>query len=644
MGRTTGEGQAAPEGEHVFVSYARPDAKAAQSLIRILEDRGFTVWWDGLIPGGERFGSQISEALENARAVVVLWSASASVSHWVQDEAGRGRDRHCLVPLSLDGTEPPLGFRQFQCIDISKGRLTERNPAVQRALQCVAEVAGRPLQAPPRRTKAPVVSRRVVIGAGGAAVAAAGGLAAWTWIIAPQGAEANSIAVLPFQNLSGDSKQQYLSDGLAAELRSRLARNPLLSVVGQASSNAFRERAETGRAIAGKLGVASLLDGNVRTVGETIRIAVELIDGKSGFSKWSRSFERGMDNLLQLQVDVADAVSAALSARLSEKTEARARSGGTANVAAFDAYLRGKELFDSQADEGSDRAALARFGEAVRLDPTYAAARAARSRALAVIGNQYAQADERRRVYAAAVAEARQAIRSAPQFADGHAALGYAQFYGRLDIAAADAPYRQAGEFGQGSPDVLSLVALYRARRRQFAPAISAIERAQTLDPLNPGLFKTAGRIRFAAGDYPKAIAAARRALEINPSIGGAHGDIANALLLLGRLDEASAEFAKERIGLLAIPGKAMVAIRRGDQAGALRAFEELRREEGDNGLYQQAQVLAQWGRLRQALDALDQALEVSDSGLVYLLSDPFLKPLHGDPRFNSLLRKLHFV
>lgn len=641
-GRTTGEGAGRPPGDYVFVSYARPDAKAAKTIIQILENAGFIIWWDGLIPGGERFGSRIGEALEGARAVVVLWSASAAASHWVLDEASHGRDRHCLVPLSLDGTQPPLGFRQFQWLDISRGRIHAGNPAVRRALDALVEIMGRPALAPAR--SAPRVSRRALLGAGGAAAVAAGGFATWKWVIAPDAAAANSIAVLPFQNLSGDSAQQYLSDGLAAELRARLARNPLLRVVGQASSNAVRDRSDTSRAIARKLGVASLLDGNVRAQGNAIRIAVELIDGDSGFSRWSKSFDRGMDNLLQLQLDVAESVSAALSAELEGGQEARDRSGGTENVAAFDAFLQGKELFDSQKDESSDRAALARFDEAIRLDPSYAAARAARSRALAVIGNQYAQADERRRVYAAAVAEARQAIASAARFADGYAALGYALFYGQLDILAADTPYRQALALGGGNPDVLSLVALYRARRRQFGPAVAAIERAQALDPLNPGLFKTAGRIRFAAGDYPAAIAAANRALEINPAIGGAHGDIGNALLQLGRVDEASAEFAREKVGLLAIPGRAMAAIRGGDRAGASRALDDLRREEGDNGLYQQAQVLAQWGRKREALDALDKALEESDSGLVYLLSDPFLQPLRGDPRFNSLLRKLHFV
>lgn len=645
MDRTENGREAAPADEpYVFVSYARADEKAARAVIGVLEQAGFKVWWDGLIPGGERFGSLIGEALEKARAVVVLWSRNATESHWVQDEASWGRDHRCLVPLSIDGTAPPLGFRQFQCIDISRGGIRAANPAMARVVRTVADIVGRPATPLPAAAPALRLDRRALL-AGGAAIALVGGGAlAWRFLVADS-ADDRSIAVLPFENLSGNPAQQYLSDGLAAELRARLSRNPLLSVVGQASSNAVSDRDESSKAIAGKLGVANLLDGNLRAANGVLRIAVELIDGRSGFSRWSRSFDRPMTNLLELQAEIAEAVSAALAVELAGgDRDARSADGGSDNVAAFDAFLRGKELFDSQRDEDSDRGALAFFSEAVRLDPDYAAARAARSRSLAVIANQYAQAAERRELYRQAADEARAAIASAPRFAEGHSALGYALFYGKLDIIAADGPFARARQLGSGSADVLNLYALYRARRRQFDRAMPAIRRAQALDPLNPGLLKTDGRIRFASGDYPGAIGAARRALALNPKIGGAHGDIGNALLLLGRVDEAAAAFALEKVGLLAIPGRAIVALRRHDEAAANSAFAQLVRDEGDNGLYQQAQILAQWGKNSAALDALDRALAEQDSGLVYLLSDPFLAPLHAEPRFKALLRRLHFI
>ena len=629
-------------GDYVFVSYARPDEKAAKVIIKALEQSGFNVWWDGLIPGGERFGAHISAALEGARAVVVLWSANASRSDWVKDEASYGRDRRRLIPLSIDGSEPPLGFRQYQCIDISKGGARRGSPPMQRAIAALADIMGRIPVEPERERGVTGIDRRTAIVLGSSVAVAGGGFAAWR-LLAPTATAANSIAVLPFENLSGDAAKRYLSDGLAAELRSRLARNPLLSVVGQASSNAFRDRPASSATIARKLGVAKLLDGNVRADDSQVRIAVELIDGATGFSTWSQSFDRPMTNLLEAQSEIAAAVSTALAAQLGGD-EARARSGGTSNVFAFEIFLRGKDLFDSQGDESSDRGALAYFTDAVRQDPTYAAARAARARALAVIANQYAQAVERKLLYDQAVAEAREAIARAPEFPEGYAALGYALFYGKLDVKAAAEPYRKAYELGGGSPDVLNVYALYQARRRQYDQALPAIERAISLDPLNTAVAKTQGRIRFASGDYAGAISSARRSLELNPKLGGAHGDIGNALLMLGKVDEAATEFAQERVTLLSIPGRAMVAIRRKEDASAGVALEELRRSEGDNGLYQQAQILAQWGKAGEALDSLDQARKAQDSGLVYLLSDPFLQPLHREERFKALLQQLHFV
>jgi tetratricopeptide (TPR) repeat protein len=352
-----------------------------------------------------------------------------------------------------------------------------------------------------------------------------------------------------------------------------------------------------------------------------------------------------MDNILQLQEDVANAVDTALSARLSKSVlESQVRNGGTKNPSAFDAYLRGKDLFDSQRDEASDRGALAAFGDAIEFDPNYAAAHAARSRALAVIANEYAQAADRRSLYQQAVDQARNAVAAAPKFADGYAALGYALFYGKLDIIAADGPYENARQFGSGSADVLGLYAIYRARRRQFDQAKAAISRAAVLDPINPTVFKNQGRISYAAGDYGAAIDSARRALELNPDIGAAHGDMGNALLLQNKVQEAAAEFAKERVELLAIPGRAFVALRQGNAAEAQKAFDQLVQAQGDNGLYQQAQILAQWNKSGQALALLEKCVEMADSGLVYLLSDPFLAPLQNQPRFKLLLRRLHFV
>ena len=627
------------EAGHVFVSYARADEAWAQAVITALEEAGIHAWWDGLIPGGKTFSAQIAEALEQARAVVVLWSKNSLESDWVKDEASVGREHRTLIPISIDGSSPPLGFRQIQSIRVRAGGPRASNPAIQKAVAAVAEILGK---APPPRKSIPVVAdRRTALLAGAAAVLALGGFGAWRLLDGSE-TDSNSVAVLPFENLSGDPARRYLSDGLSAELRARLARDPAIKVVGQTSSRAVKG-ADT-QAIASKLGVANLLTGNVRVEGDQVRIAIELVDGGNGFSTWSNTFDRPLANLLQLQEDIAGAAVRVLLPRLTGPDgESRERSGGTEKAPAFDAFLRGKEAFESQADEASDRSAVALFREALAKDGRYAAAHAALSRALAVVANQYAQSAERRGLYDEAVSEAKAAIASAPQYAEGHSALGYALFYGKLDIGAADGPFERAYRHGSGSAEVLNLYALYRARRKQFTQAVPAIERAVMLDPLNPALFKTEGRIHFAKGDYPAAIDSARRALVLNPEISGAHGDIGNALLLLGKPKDALAEFQLEKAGLLAIPGEAIAAFREGDKTRAQAALDRLIAEEGDNGLYQQAQVFAQMGRADDALGALDRALAEQDSGLVYLFSDPFLEPIRGEDRFKSLLARTHF-
>ena len=636
---------AAPD---LFLSYARPDEATAEAVIRILEAQGYRVWWDGLIPGGHRFNSAISGALDEARVVVVLWSKASVVSDWVQDEAADGRDRGCLVPLSIDGSLPPLGFRQYQSLDISGDALRADSPAMQRALAAIARLLDRapPEPVAPAPTPAsPRMNRRALLAAGaGVAVVGAGGL--WWWTRPGPATVPNSLAVLPFENLSGDPRQGYFSDGLSAELRAQLSRNPLLSVMGQASSNSVRGETDDARTIARRLGVSYLLDGNVRMTGAGVRIAVELIDGASGFAKWSDGFSGGLDDVLGFQQQVAEAVDAALAARLADPAAAaRARAGAGHDGQAFDAFLKGRALFESQRDEASDRAALAQFDAAIRLDPAYAAARAARSRTLAVIANQYAaNAAARRALYADAVAEADRAIRAAPDLAEAHAALGYARFYGELDARAADTPYARAATLGFGSADVLSRCALYRARCRQFDQADPAIARATALDPLNASVFKTEGLIRFAGGDYPGAIQSAQHALRISPGRATLNGDLGNALVMLGRLDEAEAAFGRESAGLLAVPGLAFVALRRGQREAGAAAVAELERRFGDNGYYQQAQVLAQAGQGAAALAMLQRARDAGDSGLVSLLTDPFLAPLRAEAGFQALLRALHFM
>lgn len=631
----------------VFFSYSRDDQARAIPIIRQIEAAGFTVWWDGLLEGGERYSRATEDALNRAKAVVVLWSKISVQSHWVHDEATRGRDRRLLVPLSLDGTEPPLGFGQFQVISMAKAKIAPQDAQIQRLIRAVGALHGAAQQTPIQpHARVPLIGRRTAIGGGVALAAAGGGAMLWKSGLLGSGAMANSIAVLPFRNLSGDPTQRYFSDGLASEIRAQLSRNPLLETAGQTSSNQFRELAGDTGSVARKLGVAFLLYGEVQKMGDRLKVSTFLEDGATGTNAWSKVFERQLADVFAVQNEIAGAVTRELSAVIDTQQggDADAEVGGTKSLAAFDAFLRGRDLFEAHLDEASDRAALAQFNAAIALDSDYAAARAARARSLAVIANELADTEERKALYDDAVEEARRATRLAPGFAPGFAALGYALFYGRLDAAAAKPAYDRAHALTQSDVDVIARYAVFCARTVRHDEANTAITHAAALDPLNSSIFKSAGNIKYSAGDYAAAINYGRQALALAPKRSTLHGDIGNALLMQGKIDEATAEFAQETNSLLALPGQAIVAHKQGQSAGVDSALAALVAEYGDNGLYQQAQILAQSGQGDAAFAALDKAWSAKDSGLVYLRSDPFLAPLRKDARYKDLLRELKFV
>jgi TolB-like protein/Flp pilus assembly protein TadD len=500
----------------------------------------------------------------------------------------------------------------------------------------------------------PGTSRRTVLIGGASALVLAAGAGLYAWRRATPPARAvvpNGVLVLPFLNLSGNPEQDYFADGLAAEVRAALTRNRALRVIAQASSDAVRRRNKDAVQMAADVGVAYLLDGSVRLGGGTFRIVAELIDGLSGFSRWSETFDRPIGDVLKVQSEIASTVQAALAATLGAGSSGGPTGakpahepGGTDDVAAFDAYLRGRALYDQSDGEASDRAALAQFEAAIARDPKFAAAHAARSRSLTVIANQYASATQTPALYEEALREAQLAVALAPDFAGAHSTLAFTLFQGRLDVAAARAPYERSRELGAGDATVLGRYALYCALTGRADDALASMRRAAELDPLNPLIHRAVGSVHYAARNYAEVLPNVRHALALNPKLSGAHAIVGNALLMLGRTEEARAEYRSEQHALVRLPGLAIVERRLGDAAASRVAFDELVRTLGDGALYQQAQVHAQWGEADAAVVLLEQARAAGDSGLIYLRTDPLLDPLRARPEVKGLLERLGFT
>ena len=625
----------------MFISYARADRPKVAPIAAALTATGHDVWWDALIDGGAAFAKMIEDQLNAADVVVAIWSATSVESDWVRDEAAHGRDRKSLVPVSLDGTPPPLGFRQYHAVDMSGWRGGTDEAQLQSLVRGIAGV-GTPGLA--RSAFAPVSQgiprRTVLLGGGVAAAAIAGGLL----IFKPFGASAatNSVAVLPFANLSGDPAQSYFSDGLSEEVRGALARNERLKVAAPTSSNKFRARDDDAKAIGQKLDVAYLLMGSVRRSGNAVRITSELIDAPSGFSKWSQTFDRQMTDIFAVQSEIARTVASALDIEVAAQAPAKAP-GSTGNVAAYEAYLRGKALFELSADEASDRAALAQFDAAIAADPNYAAARAARSRTLTGMANQYAKGNQLQSMYNDSISEAKRAVALAPDFADAQSALGYVLFYGKVDVRGARAAFERSRALGKGDADVLSRYAQYAARIGRFDDATTASDQVIGLDPLNPRAFRTRASILYAQRRYADSIPPGEKALSLNPKLGVAHAAIGDALFWMGKPQESLVAYRAEPSAIFRLTGIAIAARRVGERLVAEAALAELVAHNGDAAAYQQAQVLAQWGKPEAALDMLGRARAVGDGGLTYIRNDPMLDVLRKTKRFSDLLIEVGF-
>ncbi len=631
-----------PKALSVFISYSRPDRIRVAPIKAALEAGGVSVWWDAMLEPGTAFARKTEEALEAADAVLVVWSKTSIISHWVRDEATWGREHSRLVPVSLDGSEPPLGFRQYQVLDLSKWRGKADASEIRQVISALNDTSL--ATGTSQRIPAGVDRRKVAIFGGGGLIALlAGGLAWRGGLIPSKAAAANSVAVLPFKNLSDDPSQTYFSDGLSEEVRSALSRNQSLRVMAPTSSNMFRGQAEDAKAIASKLGVAFLLEGSVRRAGEIVRIAAELIDGTTGFSSWSESFDRKVTDVFAVQTEIANTVAAALTAQVAIGGSAEIGVGGTRSVKAYDAFLRGRAMVGISSEEPSFRAALAQFDAAIKEDPAYAAAYAQRSRTLTIIANQFAKADDFKALYSAAIASAKKAIALAPNLADGPSVLGYALFQGQLDVAAARAPFERSRVIGTGDGSVMTRYAIYAALTGRFAAANEAMARGLALDPLNPLIHRTAGAVRYAARDYAKAVAEIERALILNPKMWTAHAALGDCAYLIGKAKDARTFYLSEPQDLLKLTGLAIAERRLGNQDAADAAMTTLTTGLDVGTLYQQAQVLAQWAKLDDAMLKLTEARAIGDSGLVYARTDPMLDPLRNDPRFKRLLNSMGF-
>jgi len=664
----------------VFLSYASQDVEAAARICAALRAAGIEVWFDqSELRGGDAWDQSIRKQIKTCALFLPIiskhtheraegyfrleWKLAVDRSHLITAH------KAFLVPVVIDDTgedeeHVPDKFREVQWMRLPAG---ETPPAfvqrVQRLLSPEAALTPPQTRSPaavvPQAAAAsrqqqwllPLIAAAAVIGPGYFALDkfvlskhTASPAHAPTQIaqaVAPSQSAVTekSIAVLPFVDMSEKHDQEYFSDGLSEELINQLAQNADLKVIARTSSFQFKAKSEDIRLIAGKLGVANLLEGSVRKSGDRLRITAQLIRASDGVHLWSTTYDRKLNDVFAVQSEIAATVAQALNVTLSGRRSAA--TGSVQNVAAYNLLLKG-DFFLTRSTKGDNERAIEQYQQAIKLDPNY-------SLAWAKLGRVYVWQDDFPLTPSEAESKARDALQRAlaldPSSVTAHRWL--AQIYEQFDWdwPAAQAEYERAVALDPGSQDGRRArydLAVMTARLTGRCDAlIPLVLEELARDPLDTSIFGWAGWVYTCSGQLEAAAAAYRRVIELNPDKLGAHANYAVTLLLMNKAADALAEVEREADEGERLPVIARIYWtlgRRNDADAMLRQFES---KFADFHALPIAGNYAWRGDSDAAFVWLERAYTRRDSGLEAIKIDWRWTSLHSDPRYKALLRKL---
>jgi TolB-like protein/DNA-binding winged helix-turn-helix (wHTH) protein/tetratricopeptide (TPR) repeat protein len=449
------------------------------------------------------------------------------------------------------------------------------------------------------------------------------------------------LAVLPFENLTGDPNKEYLADGLTEETISQLGRlNPeQLGVIARTSVMGYKHKDTRLDQIGRELSVQYVLENSLRESGNQIRLTAQLIQVKDQTHLWSMDYDFPAKDILKVQDDVGKAVAQEIKVRLTSQKKAELAQSHPVNPEAFDAYLQGYYFFQRNTDEDTDRAAKY-YERATQLDPSYALAWVGLSRVRqwqAVRG--LIPSEEGHRLAREAV---ERALELNPNLAEAHAQIARIKWQGDFDWAGADASIRRAIVLEPGDPAIVGLAGSSAATIGRFDEALQLARRAVDLDPLNPGSWERLGDIEYRMGQLDEAAADGKKALELSPDVWPGPILLSKIYVMQGRPEDALPKielvrYDPERAFLYAI---AYYALGRKKESDA--ELSKLITKYHASNQYQIAEVYAFRTQSDEAFEWLDQAYAQRNSGLTETKVDPLLKSLHNDPRFAALLKKLN--
>jgi len=449
------------------------------------------------------------------------------------------------------------------------------------------------------------------------------------------------LAVLPFENLTGDPNKEYLADGLTEETISQLGRlNPeQLGVIARTSVMGYKHKDERLDQIGRDLSVQYVLENSLRESGDHLRLTAQLIQVKDQTHVWSQEYDYPVKDFLTVEDDVAKAVANEIRVRLTSKQQAELAQSHPVNPEAFDAYLQGYSFFQRSTDKDADMAAKY-YERATQLDPSYALAWVGLSRTRnRQANNGQIPAEEGHRLARDAV---ERALSLNPNLAEAHAQMGRIKRLVDFDWAGADASIERAVELEPGNPENVRLASFSAAMLGRFDEGLQLARRAVDLDPLNSHSWEQLGETEFFMGQLDEAAADSKKALELNPDVVAAHIELSKIYVMQGRPQDALREI--ERVGydpmrtfLYAITYQALGRKKESDAV-----LGEYIAKYHASDAYQIAEVYAFRNQSDEAFEWLDRAYAQRDSGLIATKVDPLFKGLHNDPRYVAFLKKLN--
>src|SRR6266404_2244821 len=449
------------------------------------------------------------------------------------------------------------------------------------------------------------------------------------------------LAVLPFENLTGDPNKDYLADGLTEETISQLGRlDPeRLGVIARTSVMGYKHNDVRLDQIGRDLSVQYVLENSLRESGDHLRLTAQLIQVKDQTHLWSQDYDYLARDILNVQDDVAKAVAREIRVRLTSQQQAQLAKSRPVNPEAFDAYLQGYHFFQGNTDKDADVAAKY-FERATQLDPSYALAWAYLSRARNWQANEgLIPMEEGRRLAREALGRA---LSLNPNLAAAHFQMGRIKQQVDYDWAGANASFQRAVALEPGNPENVRAAAYPALFLGRFDEALQLARRAVDLDPLNAGSWAVLAEIEFYLGPLAQSAADSKKALELDPDDWGSPIDLSRTYLLQGRPQDSLAEiehvhYAPSRAWLYALTYYALGRKKESDAA-----LSELITKYHASNAFEIATIYAFRNQTDEAFEWLDRAYAQRDPSMMSTKLEPLLKSLHNDPRFAALLKKLN--